>query len=72
MAVFIKPLPTPWISRPPINWIMWLAEPATSRPTTKIPIPASSGLTGPIRSLSRPETTVANNMPITNTENDQA
>ena len=72
IAVFIKPLPTPWISRPPISWTMKLAEPATSRPTTKIPIPTSRGLTGPIRSLSRPATTVANSMPITNTENDQA
>ena len=46
--------------------------PANSSPATKIIIPTTSGRVGPIRSLSRPATTVANSMPITNSENDQA
>ena len=71
-AVFITPLPRPWTSRPPTSWSMCSAVPATTRPTAKIAIPANSGLAGPIRSLSRPATTVANSMPITKAENAQA
>ena len=71
-AVFITPLPRPWISRPPTSWSMWSAVPATTRPAAKMAIPTNSGLAGPIRSLSRPATTVANSIPITNGENAQA
>src|SRR5918995_2001545 len=51
---------------------MWLAVPATTRPTVKTASPTASGLVGPCRSLSRPASTVLNSMAIRNSENDQA
>jgi hypothetical protein len=51
---------------------MCSAEPASSSPATKMIIPITSGRVGPIRSLIRPATTVANSMPITNSEKDHA
>ena len=66
------PLPRPWTSRPPTSCSMCSADPASSSPATKMIMPMTSGRVGPIRSLSRPATTVANSMPITNSENDHA
>ena len=71
-AVLINPLPRPWTSRPPTSWSMCSAVPATARPTMKTAMPASIGFPGPIRSLMRPATTVANSMPIENSEKDHA
>ena len=72
IATFIVPLPSPWTSRPPISWTMCTDVPDTTRPALKITSPTRSGFAGPIRSLTRPATTVANSIPIRNSENDQA
>ena len=51
---------------------MCSAVPATTSPAAKIAIPTNNGFPGPIRSLSRPATTVANSIPMTNAEKAQA
>ena len=72
IATFIAPPPSPCTSRPASSWAMCWAVPATTNPARKITSPASSGLAGPIRSLSLPQTTVAKSIPIKNSENAQA
>ena len=72
IAVFITPLPRPWMSRPPINCAMEPLVPATTKPMAKITMPTISGRAGPTRSHNRPATTVANSMPMTNSEKAQA
>ncbi len=72
LAVLIAPAPSPWMNRPPISWAIDAAAAATTSPAANSARPAIIGRAGPIRSLSRPVTTVAKSIPIRNSENDQA
>ena len=72
IAVFSAPPPRPCTKRPATSWTIVSEVPATTRPTVKTPRPTSSGRDGPIRSQTRPDSTVASSIPMTKSENAQA
>ena len=53
------PPPKPWSARKPSSIPMLIDRPPPSSPRAKMRTPAASGRTGPMRSTSRPASTIA-------------